>query len=124
MSPSCAEGESWLVMLVRTLCTRDEICSATALQWLSSCDCEASLRLDTPAPCAAAMHCVATAAVCLAVISRRLMAFFLRAFEAAAFTTALQRGRGRKNKGLYGKMQYFSMSNTSESHASHMTITC
>ena len=88
--PSWALGESGLLMLVRTAWTRDEICSATALQWLISCVCEASLRLEAAAPCAAAMHCVETAAACLAATSSFLMAFFLRALEAAALVTALR----------------------------------
>ena len=54
---------------------------------------------DAPAPWAAAMHCVATAAVCLAATSSFLMALFLRALEAAALVTALGRGRGRGREG-------------------------
>ena len=90
ISPSWALGESWLLMLVLTACTRVEICSATALQWLISWDCDASFLLDAAAPCAAAMHCVETAAACLAATSSLLIAFFFSALEAAALVTALQ----------------------------------
>ena len=46
--------------------------------------------LDPAAPLAAAMHCVATAAVFLAAISNFLMALFFKALAAAALVTALQ----------------------------------
>ena len=40
------------------------------------------------------MHWVETAAACLAATSSFLMAFFLRALEAAALVTALEGGEG------------------------------
>ena len=54
-----------------------------------SCDCDASFLLDAPAPWAAAISCVETAAVCLAATSRRRISFFLRALDAAALQAAL-----------------------------------
>ena len=44
--------------------------------------------LEEPAPWAAAISWVETAAACLAAISNFLITFFLRGEEAAAFTTA------------------------------------
>ena len=77
-------------MLLLTDCTNAKICLATALQWLMSCVCDASLQLDALAPWAAAIHWMATAAACLAAISSFLMGFFLRVLEAAALVTALR----------------------------------
>ena len=100
MSPSCALGLSGLAILNLTDWTSADICSATAWQWLMSCDCDASFLLVAPAPCAAAMSWVDTAAVCLAATSRRRISFFLRALDAAALQAALKSfwgGGGDKN---------------------------